>query len=198
MASLSLEQLLQNTEKYLELAQIWAVFVYPTDTIYGLGAIVTSENIQKIDRLKQREPGKYYSIMAPSFEWIDTYFDLPGNAEQIWHDHKKLNPDRWLTLVLKMKDSSPQDDTTDRLRLVNSLQTVGVRYINHPFQKFVELLGHPFITTSCNFAQQNAITEVSELPVEMSNWVDVIVDGWKLDGQPSIVIDLTSEKIIRS
>jgi tRNA A37 threonylcarbamoyladenosine synthetase subunit TsaC/SUA5/YrdC len=43
------------------------VILYPTDTIYGLGGLVTPEVIEKIKRIKQRDEGKYFSIIAPSF-----------------------------------------------------------------------------------------------------------------------------------
>jgi tRNA A37 threonylcarbamoyladenosine synthetase subunit TsaC/SUA5/YrdC len=72
----------------------------------------------------------------------------------------------------------------------------GVRIIKHPFQKFVERLWEPFITTSCNIAGEPVIIDIKDIPEEIASKVDYIVDwgiGW---GKPSVLIDFVSNKVI--
>ena len=48
-----------------------AVFIYPTDTIYGLGCDATNGvSVQRIKDLKYRDSDKPMSIIAPSVDWI--------------------------------------------------------------------------------------------------------------------------------
>jgi tRNA A37 threonylcarbamoyladenosine synthetase subunit TsaC/SUA5/YrdC len=53
----------------------------------------------------------------------------------------------------------------------------GVRIIKHPFQSFVENLNEPFITTSCNLAGEPVVTDVQNIPAELSDGIDYIIDG---------------------
>ena len=63
------------------------LFIYPTDTIYGIGCDATNKTaVAKIKKLKARDKDKPLSIIAPSKAWIkekcivDTDLDkyLPG------------------------------------------------------------------------------------------------------------------------
>lgn len=94
MASISLDQLLKNSEKYIDLAHQGALFVYPTDTIYGLGAIVSPESIEKITVAKQRQGGKHYSVIAPSFKWIEKCFEVSESFQTEWEQRKEKFPGR--------------------------------------------------------------------------------------------------------
>ena len=52
------------------------VFIYPTDTIYGIGCDATNDKlVEKIREIKQRE-NKPFSIIAPSVQWILDNFNV--------------------------------------------------------------------------------------------------------------------------
>lgn len=118
-----------------------ALFVYPTDSIYGLGTVATAENVAKIDAIKWRQPNKHYSIIAPSFSRLYEHFDVQKNTEiqRQWR-----YAEHWpLTVLCRRRDQS-------FLSRVSSNEYVGIRIINHPFQEFVTMLGQPFLSTSAN------------------------------------------------
>ena len=59
-----------NFSKFKEKVLEGKVFVYPTDTIYGLGCDATNfKAVEKIRKLKEREENPF-SVVAPSKEWI--------------------------------------------------------------------------------------------------------------------------------
>ena len=54
-----------------------AVFIYPTDTIYGLGCDATNEeSVKKIKELKYRDKDKPMSVIAPSVDWIKEHCEV--------------------------------------------------------------------------------------------------------------------------
>lgn len=195
MHTLSLEDLLTHPSTYLDLAHTGAVFIYPTDTIYGLWAIVTPETIQRIDTIKQRQSGKHYSIIAPDVAWIVNHFDVSPTFAQERDQWKQDFPTRGLTCVLPLREAF---HNSSPLALLSPTFTVGVRLLDHPFQQFVHNLQSPFITTSCNISGEAPITSISNIPSELSEHVEVIIDGWDLRGQPSVVIEYQTKKILRA
>ena len=48
--------------------------------------------------------------------------------------------------------------------------------------------GKPFITTSVNLSGQPFAKTIAEIPKEIKNKVDVVVDVGELNGQPSTLI----------
>ena len=77
-----------------------AVFIYPTDTIYGIGCDATNdESVKKVREIKNREDNPF-SIVAPSKIWIDKNCIINENAKS-WI--KRL-PGPY-TLILKITDN---------------------------------------------------------------------------------------------
>jgi len=72
------------------------IFIYPTDTIYGIGCNALDElAVQKIRLIKGRDD-KPFSVIAPSFDWIYENCDVDV-------DLKKYLP--WpYTIILKKKN----------------------------------------------------------------------------------------------
>ncbi|MCX6825139.1 MAG: Sua5/YciO/YrdC/YwlC family protein [candidate division SR1 bacterium] len=179
MKTITLNRFLEQKDVYineirdLSINQKRKIFVYPTDTIYGIGAIYTLENIKKIFEIKKRDSKKMFSIIAPSFEWIQKNYPQ-ADIKKLKEHLKKYHG---VTYIFDY--SKP-----------------GVRIIKHPIQEFVKKLGVPFITTSCNISGEPIVVDVKKIPKEIANQVDYIVDGGILGGKPSVLIDLVSGKII--
>jgi L-threonylcarbamoyladenylate synthase len=154
-----------------------AIFIYPTDTIYGLGCDATNEeSVQMIKDLKYRDKDKPMSVIAPSVAWIKKHCVVDDKMI------KKYLPGPY-TLILKKKDSN-------FLKQVASGDTLGVRIPDCEFTKLVQKSGVPFITTSVNFAGEPYAVQISDIDKKILDATDIIIGVGKLDGRPStLVID---------
>lgn len=172
MKTISLDDFSKHQDFYINEAKLNKIFVYPTDTIYGIWAIYTSENAEKIFKIKHRDTKKLFSIIAPSFERIQKKYPQA--------DIKKLKE------YLKKYHG---------ITYIFDYTQPGMRIIKHPIQKFVKNLWVPFITTSCNISWEPVILNIKNLPENIADKVDYIIDGGILWGKPSVLIDLVSDKI---
>ncbi len=160
-----------------------SIFIYPTDTIYGLGCnALNSESVSKIRAIKRTT--KPFSVIAPSKQWIYRNFKVK-NKNYI----RKLPGS--FTFVLESKKRNIVSKETNL-----NLKTLGIRIPKHDFTKFIKV---PFITTSVNLTGNKPIISVKKVPKKILKEVDIVIDDGILDNKPSTVIDLTEKipKILR-
>ena len=156
------------------------IIIYPTDTIYGIGCNALDEKlVNKIREIKKRD-NKPFSVIAPGKKWILENFLVDKM------DLEKL-PGRY-TLILKMKRKVIADN-------VSFGDKLGIRIPKHKISEIIGKFGIPFITTSVNFSGENYIKEIKEIPEEILNKVDYVIDEGRLDNKPSTVIE--DGKILR-
>lgn len=177
------EELEIEGDKFAHHIEQGAVFIHPTDTIYGLGCNATdSEAIQKIRKMKQRTE-QPFSILVPSKDWIKENCHVSKQAEK-WID-KLPGP---YTFILKLKN---KDAVSSLVAL--GLESIGVRIPEHWFSNVVNDLGFPVITTSANVTGRDFMTSVDDLDLEIQCKLDFIVYEGEKKGQPSQLVDLTKE-----
>lgn len=180
MKIVQLNDFLDNKEFYITEAKAGKIFVYPTDTIYGIGWIYNEENIKKVFEIKHRDDKKIFSIIAPSFDRIkENYASETSKLHEVHYD--------------KLPEYL---DTYHGVTYIFDYARPGVRIIKHPFQQFVEKLWMPFITTSCNISWEPVIIDINNIPEDIASKVDYIVDGGIGWGKPSVLIDFVGDKII--
>ena len=183
MITLTKEQFTKERHVYFMQLRMGAVFVYPTDTIYGIGCDATDKRaVRKIRDIKRRYT-KPFSVIAPSKKWIEENCDVDKK------DLKRL-PGPY-TLILKLRDKKSITEEVNEGKV-----TIGVRIPDHWISKIVEEYGRPVVTTSVNKAGEEPITEVKRVN---NKKVDFAIDEGRIEGKPSTVIDLTGkkEKILR-
>jgi len=185
MKTVRLDDVLNDRDvrnEMLEGMRTGSVFVYPTDTIYGIGCnALISDSVQKIRKMKKADHP--FSVIAPSTEWIVRNLDVESR--------KSLDvlPGA-CTLIFRKREPF-------FLRHVSSLPTLGVRIPSHSISKLVREIGIPFVTTSANLSGKPPIKRASE--AKKFKEVNYIIDGGTLANPPSVVIDLSGEeeKVIR-
>ena len=164
------------------------IFVYPTDTIYGIGCDALNDKaVLRIRKIKNREE-KPFSIIAPSKEWIvkNCFVDEIGRK---WLD--KL-PGAY-TLILKLQNKNAVAKEVN-----DNSGTLGVRIPANWFAEFISSVGAVFVTTSVNLSGEKPINSLHDLKGEIKKFVDYFVDYGELKNPPSTVVNLIDgEKVVR-
>lgn len=162
-----------------------AIFIHPTDTIYGLGCnALRAGSVKKIRDIKESYKNPF-SVIAPSKEWI--LENCYVNKSEEWLN-KLPGP---LTLILKLKN---KDCIVKEVN--NGLGTLGVRIPDNWFSEFIKWLKIPIITTSVNKTGNDFMTSLEDLDTFIRGSVDFIIYDGEKKGSPSKIVDLTKGEII--
>ncbi len=157
------------------------IFIYPTDTIYGLGCNATiPESVKKIRDLKERVANPF-SVVAPSIEWIKENC-IVSREPEMW-ENKLPGP---CTLIFEIKSKKCVAPETN-----NGMKTLGVRIPKHWTTKIIQEAGVPFITTSVNKSGEDYMTSLENLDPDIKGSVDFIIYEGAKEGKPSTIVDLT-------
>lgn len=177
---ISKQEFLDKKHEFFEKIKQGSVFIYPTDTIYGIGCNALDNNaVSKIRQIKKRD-NKPFSVIAPDKKWI---------IDNCIIKEKELNiiPGHY-TFVLKTKNnivSSKVNPETDLL---------GIRIPKHWFSNIVSELNIPIVTTSVNISGQEHMSCLENLENEIKNKVDFIIYEGKKQGRPSTIIKIIDNK----
>ena len=130
------------------------IYLYPTDTIYGLGVDATdAEAVSQLFELKGRNENKPISIVVSDLKMAETYAEVTLLAKKL---AKKFLPGK-LTIVLTAKDALASAITA-------GTGTVGIRIPNHPVPlQLVRDIGKPITATSANVADMPTLHSVPEI-----------------------------------
>jgi len=153
--------------------------VYPTETVYGLGADATdADAVERVFDLKGRPRDNPLSLGVPS---VDTALDYTRPTEREERFMRRFLPGP-VTVVVERRPSLPDALTAGRDR-------VGVRVPDH--ETALELLerGPPLTATSANRSGSPSVTRVTDLDDRIRKGVAVVVDGGETPDTESTVVD---------
>jgi tRNA threonylcarbamoyl adenosine modification protein (Sua5/YciO/YrdC/YwlC family) len=185
MEVVSKEEFLMNREKFTEMIREGAIFIHPTDTIYGIGCIaVKGKTVERVREAKKRDIMPF-SIIVPNKEWIYKNCIVPQFAEE-WI--KKL-PGAY-TFIFKVRNPEAVAKEVN-----NGWDTIGVRIPKHWFSDFVRELGVPVITTSANISGEEFMTSMENLNPEVKSKMDFIIYEGEKEGSPSTIVNLSKEQV---
>ena len=170
-----------------EILKQGGIVAFPTDTVYGLGAICTDEEaVKKIFAAKGRDEGKPLSILVSSIEQAEKIaLEIPEKA-------RRLMTKYWpgaLTIVLRKRpeisDIVSAGKDTIGIRMPDSRMTVAL----------LEAAGMPLAAPSANTSGKRSSVSADDVICDLSGKVDMILDGGICPvGISSTVVDLTGEK----
>ena len=161
------------------------VIAYPTDTFYGMGCdIMNKKAIQRVYRIKKRDPSKPFSFICSDLKDISDYAKVTNYA---YKTMRRLLPGPY-TFVLEGSKLVPKIMLTNR-------KTAGIRVPDHAIcLSLVLALGNPVITTSAKSADGTDFFDASLLHDELGSQVDLVIDGGPVSGQESSVISLINDE----
>lgn len=159
--------------------------IYPTETLYGIGADATNpEAIKKLTEYKNRSFGKPYSIAVINQEMAEEYVQLNNTAKNLY---RQFLPGP-LTIISKGKHRvAPGVESEEG--------TLGIRIPDYKLViDIVKTLGRPITATSANASYKKRPYKISDILNSLSRkqigLIDLIIDAGELPkNDPSTVID---------
>ncbi|HPZ33040.1 MAG TPA: L-threonylcarbamoyladenylate synthase [Methanoculleus sp.] len=158
--------------------------VYPTETVYGLGADALSEDaVRKVFEAKNRPVSKPISVAVSDMEMLETIAEVDDLARAFI---KQFLPGP-VTVILPARSCLPEI-------LTGGTGLIGIRWPNNEIAiELISRLDAPITSTSANISDDIAPTR----PDEVSAPHDYLIDGGELPGTPSTVVDLSARRILR-
>lgn len=177
-----------------ELLEEKEIVVYPTDTVYGVGGLITSEEaIKKIYQAKERS---YNSPIIALVSSVDKVEEIAYINEKNRDIIERLIERFWpggLTIILKKREFVPDILTAKG-------DTIGIRMPNLDIAlKIIESVGGVLPTTSANISGETTPRSYDEVSERFRERVGILIDGGKSPlGEESTIIDMSNEpKIVR-
>jgi L-threonylcarbamoyladenylate synthase len=155
--------------------------VYPTETVYGLGAdALSTEAVERIFHIKGRSREKPLSLGVPSVDAALTHTRPTDRAEAFMREFLP-GP---VTVVVERDPAVPDV-------LVAGRDRVGVRVPDHDLALafYREAAPAPVTATSANLSGRPSVRRVPELDESVREAVAVVLDGGETPGTESTVVD---------
>ena len=162
------------------------VVLYPTDTLYALGADILNERaVRKVFDIKHRPYSIPLPVAVASMHSMEQLAYLNTTAKKII---KHFLPGT-LTIIVKKKPSVPD--------LVTSGQdNVAIRIPNNTIA--LQLLAHygPLTVTSANLHTQQTLGIINDILMQLhTHDIPVCLDDGMHEGTPSTIVDVTTLKL---
>ena len=164
------------------------VIVYPTETVYGIGASALDEQaILRVFQIKKRPMSMPIFLAVSSLEMLDRVAELEANDREIL---ERLMPGP-VSVLVRRKSVVPNV-------LTAGSPLVGIRFPDHEAALRIIDAAGPITSTSANRTGLPSPACVEEVSSEIADRVEMVLDGGKCKfGQPSTLLDLTNRKIVR-
>lgn len=185
--------ILDNKEKEAftaagEIIKAGGIVVFPTETVYGLGANALEDNaVKKIFEAKSRPADNPLIVHFCEVSDVGEVCEVTDEARRLL---EKFSPGP-ITVVLKKKPCVSRYVTAE-------LDTVAVRIPSEPTARaFIKAAGLPIAAPSANLSGKPSPTCFRDVYDDMFGRVDAIIRGGECQvGVESTVVDMTGENPI--
>src|SRR5688572_1534222 len=169
----------------LKVLQSGGIIAFPTDTVYGLGALVFDNSaIESIYIAKNRPIEKAIPVLVGNLKDFDLVAEnIPDMAYRF---ASRFLPGP-LTCVIPKKSTLPP--------AISSTDTVAVRIPNHSDALNLLKAAGAMAVTSANISGEQSPVTAQEVYKQLNGRIPLILDGGKTPGGiPSTLVDCTGEK----
>lgn len=180
----------QEIEEAAEEIKKGNLVIFPTETVYGIGANALDENaVKKIFKAKGRAQDNPLIVHVANIDMVKPIVEHIGTLEQ------KLIEKFWpgpLTIIMKRKSNKVIPNI-----VTANLDTVGIRMPSNLLaKKLIEKAGVPIAAPSANVSGKPSGTNIEDIKEEFEGKVSYILDGGSTDiGLESTVIKVENDKI---
>ena len=152
---------------------------FPTETVYGIACAARADAINRLDRVKGRTAGKYYTLHIPDRPSVGRYVPkIPPRG-------RKLVEKAWpgpLTAVFQLdrNDLGKQSEIIDTqaFDILYHDGTVGIRCPDNEIaQKLLTFAAKPIIAPSANLTGRAPAVNAEQVMAEFNGKIDLILDG---------------------
>jgi L-threonylcarbamoyladenylate synthase len=168
-----------------ELFHSGKVFIYPTDTIYGIGGNPFDEFVVKrIADIKERDEKKQFIWLLSDFENVMNYTEI------VFENHLEFLQKIWpapVTVILNLNE---------RTKKFANQETAAIRIPQNDFcLKLLKEISRPLISTSVNRSGNDPVNQIEQIISDFSQDVDAIIfSSQTQEKNSSTILDLTSEQ----
>ena len=185
---------IKNIDHAANLILKGGLVAFPTETVYGIGAIASNKNaINRIYSIKGRPKKNPLIVHIHSIDQVSTIVKCDDNTISIIMEKFWPGP---LTLVMEYKSSS----------LIHAdaranLNTIALRIPSNPIaMRLLKKVNRPIIAPSANTSEHLSPTKANhvnqDLGDKLNNQTDMILDGGNCKiGIESTVLDVTKNQV---
>lgn len=159
---------------------------FPTDTVYGVGALITSpDSIARLYEVKGRQHTKAIAVLIAEASQLEQVVANTNDAAAT------LAARFWpgaLTLVLPKRQALPE--------ALSPNATIGVRVPDHAVARALLAAAGPMAVTSANRSGGANALNAAEVLKQLGGRIELVLDGGQTPGdRPSTVVDLTGKEL---
>lgn len=179
---MTINRITRNIESAANAVKSGGIIAYPTETVYGLGALALKKStVEKVIALKQMASTKPISLAVSNFRMLETV----AFVEDVDLLHQLLPGP--ITVLLRKKDIVPDI-------LTAGANLVGIRFPLHTVAKaLIDSVGAPITSTSANITNAQPARSARDVKIRVS----CVLDGGNAILGPSTVVDLVNHVVVR-
>ena len=173
-------------QRALDILRYGRLVAFPTDTVYGLGALAfDGKAVESIYLAKDRPVEKAIPVL------IWDVSDLEKISDDIPERTRRLASRFWpgpLTLLVPKKPTLPES--------VSATSTVAVRVPDHAVARDLLRATGPMAVTSANLSGRTSPSTAQGVLAQLNGHIDLIIDGGRTPGGvPSTLVDCSADKL---
>ncbi|MBF0453512.1 MAG: threonylcarbamoyl-AMP synthase [Magnetococcales bacterium] len=165
-----------------EIIRNGGVAVFPTDTNYGLGCLVSNrKGVERIMKIKRLPSSHQLSILVPDLSGISRYARVNNQTYRLL---KRFLPGPY-TFILDSTREVPKSILPKR-------KTIGLRIPDHAIcLALLQELNEPLLSTSFRLPDEEILSDPEQIAEKIQGRVELVIDGGILPEKPSTIVDMT-------
>lgn len=169
----------EKIEEAAKLIDAGGLAAFPTETVYGIASMVENNSLDKLNNLKGRGTGKYYTLHIGRKEDVEKYVPNIGLRA------KKLIENAWpgpLTIVFELRDGDIKKQKKNLKKEVFKYlyndNSIGIRCPDNAVAAMLlQQTKRPVVAPSANKTGHQPATKAGQVLEQFSGQIDLLIDG---------------------